>query len=50
MQGDYVLVHRLWDKKIKIKWALVIVYGAAQADHREEFLTELSAFCSRIFF
>jgi exonuclease III len=31
MQGNYVLVHRPWDKKMEIKWTLFNVYGAAHA-------------------
>jgi hypothetical protein len=47
-QGNYVLLHRPWDKKKEIKWSLGNVYGAAQADHKEEFLVELTALCSKI--
>jgi hypothetical protein len=33
---------------MEIKWSLGNVYGAAQADHKEEFLVELAALCSKI--
>lgn len=36
----------LWDKKPKIKWNLLIVYGAAQEEKKIDFLTELAQFCS----
>lgn len=36
----------LWDKKAKIKWNLLIVYGDAQEEGKIPFLTELSSFCS----
>lgn len=36
----------LWDKTSKVKWNLLIVYGAAQEENKIAFLTELSSFCS----
>ena len=35
----------LWDKTNKVKWNLLVVYGAAQEEHKIEFLSELSRFC-----
>lgn len=46
-QGDFMLQMNLWDKINKIKWNLLIVYGAAHDEHKLEFLSELSFFCSR---
>jgi hypothetical protein len=46
-QGDFMLQMNLWDKINKIKWILLIVYGAAQEENKLSFLSELSAFCSR---
>jgi exonuclease III len=45
-QGDFVLKHNLWDKKLEVKWNLMNVYGAAQEEHKEAFLTELASFWS----
>jgi hypothetical protein len=33
---------------MEIKWSLGNVYGAARVDHKEEFLVELAALCSKI--
>lgn len=44
-QGEFMLQMNLWDKKVRAKWNLIIVYGAAQDDHKMEFLSELSRFC-----
>ena len=37
----------LWDKINKIKWNLLVVYGAAHDDFKMQFLSELSSFCSK---
>lgn len=42
-----MLQMNLWDKQNKIKWNLLVVYGAAQDDNKIEFLSELSSFCSK---
>jgi hypothetical protein len=34
------------DTRLLLCWAMVIVYGAAQAEHKQEFLTELAVVCS----
>lgn len=44
-KGDYILQMNLLDKEIRMKWNLMIVYGAAQEEHKIDFLTELSRFC-----
>lgn len=36
----------VFDKKTKICWALLVVYGAPHADVKNEFLSELSMFLS----
>jgi hypothetical protein len=33
-QGDFMLQMNLWDKSNKVKWNLLIVYGAAHDDKR----------------
>lgn len=35
-----------WDKMLKIKWNLLVVYGAAQEENKVAFLAELSHFCA----
>ena len=47
-QGDFMLQMNLWDKVNKIKWNLLIVYGAAQEEHKLEFLAELLLFVLEI--
>jgi hypothetical protein len=46
-QGDFMLQLNLWDKFNKVKWNLLIVYGAAHEEQKMNFLSELSAFCSK---
>jgi hypothetical protein len=45
-QGEFVLQHSIWDKQIEKKWTLMNIYGAAQDENKESFLTELASFCS----
>jgi exonuclease III len=45
-QGNYMLQLNLWDKTNRLKWNLLIVYGAAQEENKLSFLAELSSFCS----
>jgi exonuclease III len=45
-QGEYMIQLNLWDKLAKIKWNLLIVYGAAHEEGKIPFLSELSSFCS----
>lgn len=44
-KGEFMLQMNLWDKENKLKWNLLVVYGAAQDEHKFEFLSELSIFC-----
>lgn len=46
-KGDFMIQLNLWDKKEKVKWNLIVVYGAAHDDNKLAFLAELSSFCSR---
>jgi exonuclease III len=36
----------LWDKILKLKWNLLVVYGAAHDENKLSFLAELSNFCA----
>jgi hypothetical protein len=40
-EGDYYVKFHLCNKDTYFKWALVVVYGLAQAPQKEQFLTEL---------
>ena len=40
-EGDYYVKFKLCNKGDSFKWALTAVYGPAQNDKKEEFLTEL---------
>ena len=44
-KGDFILQMNLWDKEVRIKWNLLVIYGAAQEEKKFEFLSELSRFC-----
>lgn len=44
-QGEFMIQMNLWDKENKTKWNLLVVYRAAQDEHKFEFLSELSRFC-----
>jgi hypothetical protein len=37
-EGNYYVKFRLCNKSDHFKWALVVVYGLAQDDHKEKFL------------
>jgi hypothetical protein len=45
-EGDFFVKFRVRDKKSDFKWVLVAVYGAAQPEFKESFLTELVQSCS----
>jgi hypothetical protein len=45
--GEYMLQMNLWDKEKRGKWNLINVYGAAQDEKKEDFLSELALFCSK---
>lgn len=34
-EGDYMLQMNIWDKKMKVKWNLMTVYGAAQEAEKD---------------
>jgi hypothetical protein len=44
--GDFFLKFGLKDRRSDFKWVLVAVYGAAQPEFKESFLTELVRSCS----
>ena len=46
-EGKYILQLDVWDKHLKQKWNFLNVYGAAQLEHKNEFLTELARFCCK---
>jgi hypothetical protein len=45
-EEDFYVKFHLCTKEDSFKWALVAVYGAAQVDLKEQFLTELVQMCS----
>ena len=45
-EGDFYIKFHLCNKIDKFKWALVLVYGPAQNDLKEHFLSELVHMCS----
>lgn len=45
-QGDFHIKIQLFDTKLLLSWALIFIYGAAQEEHKQEFLIELAAVCS----
>jgi hypothetical protein len=45
-EGDYYIKFHLCNKSDYFKWALVVVYGPAQVEHKESFLAELVNMCS----
>jgi hypothetical protein len=44
--GDFFVKFRVRDRRSDFKWVLVAVYGAAQPEFKESFLTELVQACS----
>jgi hypothetical protein len=44
--GKFHIKVNLLDLKLQLKWNLVIVYGAAQLEDKEDFLAELGNVCS----
>jgi hypothetical protein len=47
VQGSFILQHNLWDRRLETKWNVMNVYGAAQEENKDSFLSELASFCSR---
>jgi hypothetical protein len=43
---DFFVKFRVRDRKSDFKWVLVVVYGAAQPEFKESFLTELVQACT----
>jgi hypothetical protein len=43
--GDFFVKFRIRDRKSDFKWVLVAVYGAAQPEFKESFLTKLVQAC-----
>jgi hypothetical protein len=37
----------VWDKLVEVKWSIINVYGPAQVESRDSFLSELASFCTR---
>jgi hypothetical protein len=46
-QGEFILMHVAWDKKLERKWCILNVYGPAHEEKREDFLRELASFCAK---
>jgi hypothetical protein len=46
-EGDFYIKFKVRSRKDDFKWVLVVVYGAAQPDYKEVFLTELVHACSK---
>jgi exonuclease III len=47
IQGDFILQHNMWDKKINRKWNILNIYGAAHDEYKDSFLAELASYCSK---
>lgn len=47
-KGKYILQMVLDDKRKKIVWGLLVVYGSAHEESKEEFLVELASMCSNM--
>jgi hypothetical protein len=45
-EGDHYIKFHLSNKADEFKWALVLIYGPAQDDRKENFLAELVHMCS----
>jgi exonuclease III len=46
-QGNFVLQHNMWDKKVEVKLNILNVYGAIQSEQNKKFLAELASFYSQ---
>lgn len=44
---DHFVRLLLFDKICETRWNLIVVYGAAQIEQKEKFLTELSQVCQK---
>jgi hypothetical protein len=45
-KGDFYVKFHLCNKEEGFKWALVVIYGPAQSNLKEQFLTEMVHLCS----
>ena len=45
-QGEFMIQMNLWDKVLRLKWNLLVVYGSAHDENNMSFLAELSHFCA----
>ena len=45
-KGDFMIQLNMWDKVLKIKWNLLVLYRAAHEENKNVFLSELSHFCA----
>jgi hypothetical protein len=45
-EGEFMIRCLVYHKEKKVKWNFINVYGAAQDNRKENFLRELSVFCS----
>ena len=43
-KGEFMIQLNLWDKVLKIKWNLLVLYRAAHEENKNVFLSELSHF------
>jgi exonuclease III len=46
--GNSMILLNLWDKIKKCRWYVIVVYGPAHENRKEDFLIELSSFCQVI--
>jgi hypothetical protein len=46
-QGEFILMHVVWDKKLEKKWCILNVYGAAHEEKKQDFLRELASFYAK---
>jgi exonuclease III len=46
--GEYMIIANVFDKKLRKHWSLVNVYGPAQDEFKDRFLSKLSNFCFKV--
>lgn len=46
--GDFMIIANVFDKQLQKNWALANVYGPTQEELKNDFLTDLSAFCFKV--
>ena len=46
--GKYIMKMEVWDKSKKLNYCVLVVYGSAHEEFKEEFLVELAAMCSNM--